>query len=106
MNKEKVELIKIVSGDGPLLLVQNEIQEIFDQDVSVNVHFQPLPLLTAYKNLGYEISDYPVAHNKYQSEITLPVYYDLTDNQIINLKKSNPDIVTEARKRLNRDLSD
>lgn len=58
------------------------IQEIFDQDVSVNVHFQPLPLLTAYKNLGYEISDYPVAHNKYQSEITLPVYYDLTDNQI------------------------
>lgn len=35
------------------------IQEIFEQDVSVNVHFQPLPLLTAYKNLGYRMDDYP-----------------------------------------------
>jgi dTDP-4-amino-4,6-dideoxygalactose transaminase len=58
------------------------IQEIFEQDVSVNVHFQPLPLLTAYKNLGYKMSDYPEAWNKYSTEISLPVYFNLTDEQV------------------------
>jgi dTDP-4-amino-4,6-dideoxygalactose transaminase len=58
------------------------IQHIFEKDVSVNVHFQPLPLLTAYKELGYRIDDYPISHQKYQSEITLPVYYNLDDNQV------------------------
>lgn len=58
------------------------MQKIFDQDVSVNVHFQPLPILTAYKNLGYNIEDYPNAWNNYKEEITLPVYFDLTDEQV------------------------
>lgn len=58
------------------------MQEIFDQDVSVNVHFQPLPILTAYKNRGYKMEDYPEAWNKYSNEITLPVYFDLTDDQV------------------------
>jgi dTDP-4-amino-4,6-dideoxygalactose transaminase len=58
------------------------MQAIFDQDVSVNVHFQPLPLLTAYKNLGYKMEDYPESWSKYSNEITLPVYFDLTDEQV------------------------
>lgn len=58
------------------------MQEIFDQDVSVNVHFQPLPILTAYKNRGYKMQDYPEAWSKYSNEITLPVYFDLTDEQV------------------------
>jgi dTDP-4-amino-4,6-dideoxygalactose transaminase len=58
------------------------MQAIFDQDVSVNVHFQPLPVLTAYKNRGYKIEDYPESWDKYQNEITLPVYFDLTDEQV------------------------
>jgi len=58
------------------------IQHIFEKNVSVNVHFQPLPLLTAYKNLGYCMNHYPVAHQKYQTEITLPVYYNLDDHQV------------------------
>lgn len=58
------------------------IQEIFNKDVSVNVHFQPLPLLTYYKNLGYRIENYPAAYNNYSREISLPVYYDLTDEQV------------------------
>lgn len=58
------------------------IQEIFDQDVSVNVHFQPLPKLTAYKNLGYKMEDYPEAYNSFANEISLPVYYDLNDEQV------------------------
>lgn len=58
------------------------IQEIFDQDVSVNVHFQPLPILTAYKKRGYRMEDYPEAYAKYANEISLPVYFDLSEDQV------------------------
>jgi dTDP-4-amino-4,6-dideoxygalactose transaminase len=58
------------------------IQAIFDHDVAVNVHFLPLPLLTAYKNLGYDIADFPNALDNYSREISLPVYYDLNDEQV------------------------
>lgn len=54
------------------------IQAIFEKEVSVNVHFQPLPLFTAYKRLGYKMSDYPEAFDNYQREISLPIYYDLS----------------------------
>jgi len=58
------------------------IQKIFDCDVSVNVHFIPLPMLSFYKNLGYNIKDYPVAYDNFSREISLPVFYDLTDEQV------------------------
>lgn len=58
------------------------MQAIFDQDVSVNVHFQPLPILTAYKKRGYKMEDYPESWDKYANEITLPVFFDLTDEQV------------------------
>ncbi len=55
---------------------------IFDQDVSVNVHFQPLPLLTAYKKRGFKMKDYPETWNKYSNEISLPVYFNLSDADV------------------------
>lgn len=58
------------------------MQLIFDQDVSVNVHFLPLPTLTAYKKRGYRMEDYPETWNKYHNEISLPVYYDLSDENV------------------------
>jgi dTDP-4-amino-4,6-dideoxygalactose transaminase len=58
------------------------IQEIFRREVAVNVHFVPLPMMTFYKGLGYRIEDYPVAYDNYSREITLPVYYDLTDGMV------------------------
>ncbi|SNR74549.1 dTDP-4-amino-4,6-dideoxygalactose transaminase [Lutibacter agarilyticus] len=58
------------------------IQEIFNQDVSVNVHYKPLPLLSYYKSLGYELNDFPIAKELWENEISLPVYYELTDEQI------------------------
>ena len=64
------------------------MQEIFNQDVSVNVHFLPLPTLTAYKNYGFNINDYPETWNKYQNEISLPVYFDLTDEQVQTVIKA------------------
>lgn len=62
---------------------RNEIiTKIFEKDVSVNVHYKPLPLLTVYKNKGYQLSDYPVAKELWENEITLPVYFYLSDKQV------------------------
>jgi dTDP-4-amino-4,6-dideoxygalactose transaminase len=58
------------------------ISEIFKNEVAVNVHFVPLPMMTYYKNCGYRIADYPVAYDNYSREISLPVYYDLTDEMV------------------------
>ncbi len=62
---------------------RNEIiQEIFQQEVSVNVHYKPLSLLSYYKGLGYDINDNPVAKSIWKTEISLPVYYDLSDKDV------------------------
>ncbi len=60
----------------------NIILEMAEQGVAANVHFIPLPMLTAYKSLGYRIEDYPNAYRQYACEISLPVYYDLSDEQV------------------------
>jgi len=58
------------------------IFEISNLDVSVNVHYQPLPMLSFYKYRGYKMIDYPQAFENYKREISLPIFYDLTDEQI------------------------
>jgi len=58
------------------------IQKIFDSGVAVNVHFIPLPMMTYYKSCGYKIEDYPVTLDNYSREISLPVYYDLSDEMV------------------------
>jgi dTDP-4-amino-4,6-dideoxygalactose transaminase len=58
------------------------IAEIFKSEVAVNVHFVPLPMMTFYKNLGYKIGDYPKSYYNFSREISLPVYYDLSDENI------------------------
>jgi dTDP-4-amino-4,6-dideoxygalactose transaminase len=58
------------------------MQKIFDADVSVNVHFIPVPMMSFYKNMGYDIKNYPNAYQNYAREISLPVFYDLTDEQV------------------------
>jgi dTDP-4-amino-4,6-dideoxygalactose transaminase len=72
------------------------MQEIFNADVSVNVHFIPVPATSFYKNLGYNLSDYPSTQDNFIREISLPVFYDLTDEQIqtvVNAVKSAVDKV-------------
>ena len=58
------------------------IFEISNLDVSVNVHYLPLPMLSFYKHRGYDIKKYPVSFKNYTQEISLPIFYDLTDEQI------------------------
>jgi len=58
------------------------IDEISKKEVAVNVHFIPMPMLTFFKQQGYDIADYPVAYNNYKREISLPIYPQLTDEQV------------------------
>ena len=71
------------------------IQRIFDRDVAVNVHFQPLPLLTAFKEKGYRMEDYPVAYDNYSREISLPVWYGLNDDMVDEVVRAVVDSVEE-----------
>lgn len=57
------------------------IDAVMSEGVSVNVHFQPLPLLSVFKEKGYDIADYPRAFDSYSREISLPIYPQLTDEQ-------------------------
>lgn len=58
------------------------IKNIFDHDVSVNVHFIPVPMMSFYKRLGYDIKNYPITFDNYSREISLPVFYDL-NNELV-----------------------
>lgn len=58
------------------------IERLRDQGVCTNVHYKPLPMLTAYKNLGFSIADFPNAFAMYQNEVTLPLYPSLTEEQV------------------------
>ena len=53
-----------------------------ENDIACNVHYKPLPMHTAYKNLGFDIKDYPNAYNLFKNEITLPLHTCLTDEQV------------------------
>ena len=72
------------------------IQRIFDRDVAVNVHYQPLPLLTAFKSKGYRMEDYPVAYDSYCREISLPVWYGLDDELADEVIRAVVDAVNEV----------
>ncbi len=58
------------------------MKEIFEYDVSVNVHFIPVPNTTFYKKLGYNMDNYPVTYDNFSREISLPIYYDLTMEEV------------------------
>ena len=58
------------------------MDRMLEKGVTTNVHYKPLPLLTAYRKLGFDISDYPNAYEMYKNEVTLPLFTLLTDEQI------------------------
>jgi len=92
---------KISSYHVFLLRIRNITEEqrdriiaaIFAREVAVNVHFVPLPLLTFYRDTGYRMEDYPIAYDNYSREITLPVYYDLTDEMADEVVRAVVDAV-------------
>lgn len=64
------------------------IDEISKYDVAVNVHFIPMPMLSLFKTMGYDIEDYPQAYKNYQGEISLPIYPQLTEEMVLRVTKA------------------
>lgn len=64
------------------------IQEISKDEVAVNVHFIPMPMLTLFKGLGYDIKNYPNAYNNYAHEISLPIYPQLSEEKVLFVAKT------------------
>ncbi len=60
----------------------NIISKMAELGISCNVHYKPLPMLTAYKELGFDIKNYPNAYSMFENEITLPLHTKLTDEQV------------------------
>ncbi|MDD4739126.1 MAG: DegT/DnrJ/EryC1/StrS family aminotransferase [Bacteroidales bacterium] len=64
------------------------IQYLAEKDIATNVHYIPMPMLTLFKNMGYKIEDYPVAYDTYTREISLPIYPQLTNQQVDYIVKN------------------
>ncbi len=110
LDNEKVRIIKH-SGDnfkssGHLLLCNligysveernNIIIKLAENSISTNVHYKPLPMMTAYKKLGFSIDDYPNAYNMFSNEITLPLYSTLTNNEIEYISEQLNSLLNEG----------
>jgi dTDP-4-amino-4,6-dideoxygalactose transaminase len=62
---------------------RNEIiTQMAEHGVACNVHYKPLPMHTAYRNMGFDIADYPNAYGHFANEITLPLHTSLTDEDV------------------------
>ena len=72
------------------------IVKMAERGISCNVHYKPLPLLTAYKNLGFDIENYPNAYNYYVKEITLPLHTRLSDEDVAAIIENFKEIVEEV----------
>ncbi|UKK50632.1 DegT/DnrJ/EryC1/StrS aminotransferase family protein [Prevotella sp. E13-17] len=62
--------------------VNRVMEQMAERGIATNVHFKPLPMMTAYKALGFRIADYPNAYHLFENEITLPLYTRLNDEEV------------------------
>lgn len=69
------------------------IEQMAIKGIACNVHYKPLPMMTAYKSLGFDIADYPNAYNQYRNEITLPLHTKLSDEEVEYITDTLIDII-------------
>lgn len=74
---------------------QEIIVKMAEAGIACNVHYKPLPMMTAYKQLGFDIKDYPNAYNHFANEITLPLHTKLTDEEVLYIIENYSEIVKE-----------
>ena len=95
------------SSSGHLMLVRlngcgrqlrDRVIELMAEDgVATNVHYKPLPLLTAYRNLGFDIADFPHALAQFENEITLPLHTKLSDDDIDEVCRCLHQAISQAK---------
>lgn len=71
------------------------IVKMAERGIATNVHYKPLPMMTAYKNIGYDIKDFPNAYNQYHNEITLPLHTSLSDEDVEYVISNFIDIISK-----------
>lgn len=71
------------------------ITKMAERGIACNVHFKPLPMMTAYKNLGFDIADFPNAYQQYANEITLPLHTRLTDEDLTYVMENFLQVIEE-----------
>lgn len=69
------------------------IEQMAERGIATNVHYKPLPMMTAYKALGFDIKDYPNAYHLFENEITLPLHTCLTDEDVEYITSNFVDII-------------
>lgn len=74
------------------------IEKMAESGIATNVHYKPLPLLTAYKNLGFRMEDYPNAYKQFENEITLPLHTLLSDEDVEYVVERFVDIISKMVK--------
>lgn len=80
---------------GKDIAERNEIIiKMAERGIACNVHYKPLPMMTAYKSLGFDIDDYPSAYNQYRNEVTLPLHTRLSDDEVEYVIRNFADIIS------------
>ena len=69
------------------------IRKMAERGIACNVHYKPLPMMTAYKNLGFDIKDYPNAYHLFENEVTLPLHTRLSDEDVEYVISNFVDII-------------
>lgn len=71
------------------------IIKMAERGITTNVHYKPLPMMTGYKKLGFDIKDYPNAYAHYANEISLPLFSRLTDEEVDYIIDNYTDVIKE-----------
>lgn len=71
------------------------ITKMAERGIATNVHYKPLPMMTAYKSMGYDIKDFPNAFHQYENEITLPLHTRLSDEEVEYILSNFIDIISK-----------
>ena len=74
------------------------IVKMAERGIACNVHYKPLPMMTAYKTMGFDIKDFPNAYNQYRNEITLPLHTHLSDDDVQYVMDNFVEIISDLKK--------
>lgn len=86
-------LVRLLGKDAEY---RNEvIRQMAERGIACNVHYKPLPMMTAYKNLGFDIKDYPNAYRQFENEVTLPLHTRLSDEDVEYVIGNFVDIISK-----------
>lgn len=89
----------LVRINGAGVEQRNEvITKMAERGIATNVHYKPLPMMTAYRSMGYDIKDFPNAFRQYENEITLPLHTRLTDEEVEYILSNFIDIIKDMCK--------